>query len=237
MGMNAPTKSGTDTQVERAGTRSADDASSGEAVGLERDWRDRVVADEALVASARAVFEGSAVNTGALAIEALALAGSMCGDSPALLATPVAEETGRAAPIRALAPSSLEALFGHLQDALVVVLLRRASVGTKGGESLANAQAALRASSARRATAAIAATLNAARAEQAAGVAGGSAGEELARMLRHDIKTPLQAASLNLELLALESAEKGLNGDELDVIQRSIDQAVAMLRRFDGSGD
>ena len=61
--------------------------------------------------------------------------------------------------------------------------------------------------------------------------------DERGRTLRHDIKTPLQAASLNLELLALESDEKGLDTEALDVIQRSLDQAVELLRAHEpGTG-
>lgn len=56
---------------------------------------------------------------------------------------------------------------------------------------------------------------------------------EIGRVVRHDVKTPLQAASLNLELLALESAEKGIDTEQLELIQRSLDSAVEMLGRFD----
>ena len=57
--------------------------------------------------------------------------------------------------------------------------------------------------------------------------------ERLVQRLRHDIKTPLQAASLNLELLALERAESEDDVEAIATIQASIDQAVDMLRPLD----
>ena len=56
---------------------------------------------------------------------------------------------------------------------------------------------------------------------------------ELARILRHDIKTPLQAASLNLELLALEQDGNADVTEAIASIQASLDTAVAMLQRFE----
>jgi len=55
----------------------------------------------------------------------------------------------------------------------------------------------------------------------------------LAKLIRHDIKTPLQAASLNLELLAMEQAGNVPVVEAIATIQASLDDAVAMLHRFD----
>jgi len=57
----------------------------------------------------------------------------------------------------------------------------------------------------------------------------------LARILRHDIKTPLQAASLNLELLALEQEGNEEVVEAIVRIQQSLDDAVAMLHHFEKS--
>ena len=56
---------------------------------------------------------------------------------------------------------------------------------------------------------------------------------DLARILRHDIKTPLQAASLNLELLALEHEDDAGVIASIATIQESLDTAVQMLKRFE----
>lgn len=61
--------------------------------------------------------------------------------------------------------------------------------------------------------------------------------DQLVRRLRHDIKTPLQAASLNLELLALDHADDAGDLEAIETIQASIDQAVDMLRPLDRPGD
>jgi len=61
----------------------------------------------------------------------------------------------------------------------------------------------------------------------------GSLDPDLARILRHDIKTPLQAASLNLELLALEQDGNADVTEAIASIQASLDTAVAMLQRFE----
>ena len=61
--------------------------------------------------------------------------------------------------------------------------------------------------------------------------------DQLVRRLRHDIKTPLQAASLNLELLALERADDAGDLEAIETIQASIDQAVDMLRPLDRPSD
>lgn len=56
---------------------------------------------------------------------------------------------------------------------------------------------------------------------------------ELAKLIRHDIKTPLQAASLNLELLAMEQEGNPSVTGAIETIMQSLDSAVAMLQRFD----
>ena len=61
--------------------------------------------------------------------------------------------------------------------------------------------------------------------------------DRLVQRLRHDIKTPLQAASLNLELLALERAGDVGDVEAIETIQASIDQAVDMLRPLDRPRD
>ena len=61
--------------------------------------------------------------------------------------------------------------------------------------------------------------------------------DRLVQRLRHDIKTPLQAASLNLELLALERAGDADDLEAIETIQASIDQAVEMLRPLDRPRD
>lgn len=66
------------------------------------------------------------------------------------------------------------------------------------------------------------------------GVACDALSPELGKILRHDIKTPLQAASLNLELLALEQEGQAELLDAIQTIQQSLDSAVGMLQRFDG---
>ena len=53
------------------------------------------------------------------------------------------------------------------------------------------------------------------------------------KLIRHDIKTPLQAASLNLELLAMEQEGNPEVTGQIETIMQSLDSAVAMLRRFD----
>ncbi len=55
----------------------------------------------------------------------------------------------------------------------------------------------------------------------------------LAKLIRHDIKTPLQAASLNLELLAMEQEGNPAVTGAIETIMESLDSAVAMLQRFD----
>ena len=55
----------------------------------------------------------------------------------------------------------------------------------------------------------------------------------LAKLIRHDIKTPLQAASLNLELLAMEQEGNPAVTGAIETIIESLDSAVAMLQRFD----
>ena len=55
----------------------------------------------------------------------------------------------------------------------------------------------------------------------------------LGKLIRHDIKTPLQAASLNLELLAMEQEDNPAVTGAITTIMESLDSAVAMLQRFD----
>lgn len=55
----------------------------------------------------------------------------------------------------------------------------------------------------------------------------------LGKMIRHDIKTPLQAASLNLELLAMEHEDDPNVTGAIATIMQSLDSAVEMLQRFD----
>ena len=55
----------------------------------------------------------------------------------------------------------------------------------------------------------------------------------LGKLIRHDIKTPLQAASLNLELLAMEQGDNPEVTGAIATIMQSLDSAVAMLQRFD----
>ena len=55
----------------------------------------------------------------------------------------------------------------------------------------------------------------------------------LGKLIRHDIKTPLQAASLNLELLAMEQEGNPDVTGAIATIMQSLDAAVEMLQRFD----
>ena len=55
----------------------------------------------------------------------------------------------------------------------------------------------------------------------------------LRKLIRHDIKTPLQAASLNLELLAMEQEDNADVTAAIATIMQSLDSAVEMLQRFD----
>lgn len=56
------------------------------------------------------------------------------------------------------------------------------------------------------------------------------------RLIRHDIKTPLQAALLNLEILQMEFEDRGESSEDVVVIRSSLEQAIEMLRDNESLG-
>ena len=198
-----------------AGTIEHESTAGLDADSLLAAWRERVAADAALgpdaierTAHADDAFGGALA---ALVARSLGASGAAVGDeSEAALAA------GRAAFAGRLDLPGLQRLLGHLHDVVTARLLERAS-DADGHLSTARAEKAVR-----RVRDAM---------ERIVVEATRGWFDEAGRKLRHDVKTPLQATSLNLELLTLETAERGLDTEPLDTIQRSLDQVVDLLSR------
>jgi len=208
-------------------------------------WRQRLLGSSTLEGAARSLLEADvAMSTLATAVLAAAEDGAeegvedgvvsrvetasgrygpstsadVAGDEGACRA---AAGAGRAACRADIDLGTLHAVFGELGEALFSQLIDRRNVAAESS-SQASVERCQR---------------DAARAVRPVAVAAceGWMGER-GRAFRHDIKTPLQAASLNLELLALEGAGSGLDLDALEVIQRSLDQAVEIVDLQDPDG-
>lgn len=199
---------------------------NGEArAGLRAAWAERVAAQVSLGERERSLLDGEPAGTIAAAVLGHARASEDGAvEEPVLEA---AASIGRTARDLGIGHAALQEVFGRLHDAMVTTLL-----GGQGGLPVAASLAGADATG--EIAAAVHRTADAVRA--AATAASEAWFDERGRAFRHDIKTPLQAASLNLELLTLECAEKGLDTEALDVIQESLDRAVEMLRGFEPVG-
>jgi len=186
-------------------------------LALRQTWRRRVAADARLDGDAGGLFteEGESLDAVVAAVVAVAFGGGGA-ERGAVESARAAFATGRAAHARQIDLIGLQRLLGHLHDALSGQLIRRSA---EPDDSLSGSRAE--------------GIARAARAAMERPIVEATRGwfDEAGRKLRHDVKTPLQATSLNLELLTLESGERGLDTAALDTIQHSLDQVVEMLAR------
>ena len=175
-------------------------------------WCERVVADPGFAGDADALFTRESGAFDAVAASVL----SRSAGADDVRAGGAAFAIGRALCTDRGDLPALRRLFDHLHD-IVVGRLFGQTADDDGRLSAARAEEATR-----RARHAM---------EEAVVEATRGWFDESGRKLRHDVKTPLQASSLNLELLTLETAERGLDTEPLDTIQRSLDRVAELLAR------
>ena len=184
---------------------------------LRVNWSERVAADAGLAEGPLALFSRESATFDALVDGVVARSAPAGEDADDSRLAPSALALGRAVFAAGLDLPTLQRLLGHLHDAVVAWTFREAAEGSGG--TLCPGRAETLVGEVRRAL------------ERPVLEATRGWFDAAASKLRHDVKTPLQATSLNLELLTLESAERGLDTEALDTIQRSLDQVVALLAR------